>query len=159
MIGLADIPGSREAFIAGAWCATTVIVPALAEHARPGPAAAVAMFFTFSLAFTRAILIDIRDLQGDRMIGKETLPIVLGKRTVQVTLVLLLLVLSVALAVGPPIGWTTNVSHYLLACVVYTVGYLYLYHRRLFVAGLQCEAVVDGSFVLAGLAALAHQYL
>jgi len=154
---LADMPCSRELFLALAWCVTAVVIPLLAEHERLSPAFGVALAFTFALSFTRAALLDIRDIQGDRIVGKETMPIVLGKPAVKVILAALLLAVAALLFFAPGLGWCSPLSYGFLACTAYAAAYLWLYHLRLIGDGYLCEGVVDANFLLAGLVAYVGQ--
>jgi 4-hydroxy-3-methylbut-2-enyl diphosphate reductase len=150
---LADIPCSRELFLAGAWCVTAVVIPLLAQREPLSPAFGVALAFTFALAFTRAALLDIRDIQGDRIVGKETMPIVFGKMAVKTALGLLLFVVAALLLLAPGLGWCPALAYGLLACLLYACAYLWFYHWRLIGEGYLCEGVVDANFLLAGIVA------
>jgi 4-hydroxy-3-methylbut-2-enyl diphosphate reductase len=82
---LKDIPTSKTLFVPLAWAAGTLVLPAVSTQTPlPWWEIGVLAFMTFLIVFLRSALLDIRDIQGDRMIGKETIPIVIGtKQTLQ----------------------------------------------------------------------------
>ncbi|MCP4254929.1 MAG: 4-hydroxy-3-methylbut-2-enyl diphosphate reductase [Candidatus Scalindua sp.] len=148
---LAQIPGSKEMFISIAWAVSTGLIPFLGSSKSSLSSLPVVIAFTFSMVFTRTVLLDVRDVQGDRIIGKETIPIAIGKNNTKAILVVILILLTILLVMSPMKGWTSGFAYYLLPCVAYACGYLYLYHKRLIPSGLACESITDFNFILAGI--------
>ncbi len=148
---LAQIPGSKEMFISVAWAVSTGLITFLGSAESSLSSLPVVLAFTFSMVFTRTVLLDVRDVQGDRIIGKETIPIAIGKNNTKVILVVMLTSLTILLIISPMNGWTSGFSYYLLPCVAYACGYLYLYHKRLIPSGFACESITDFNFILAGI--------
>ena len=148
---LAQIPGSKEMFISIAWAVSTGLITFLGSPEASLSSLPVVLAFTFSMVFTRTVLLDVRDVQGDRIIGKETIPIAIGKKNTKAILVVMLTLLTILLVISPMIGWTSGFSYYLLPCVAYACGYLYLYHKRLIPTGFACEIITDFNFILAGI--------
>lgn len=151
--GLEQFAGSKEIFFGIAWALTTALIPFLVSESKALSTLGVAMAFTFSMAFLRAALLDIRDIQVDRIVGRETIPIAIGKKWTQAMLIAVAGLTALMLAVSPTLGWSSAFSYYLIPCVIYACLYLYLYHIRLIGEGLLCEAVVDFNFILAGIIA------
>ncbi len=147
---LKDIPASKDLALAFAWTIVAVITPLLASEVPFTAATGVAMFFTFTMAFIRSVLFSIKEIQGDQIVGRETLPILTGIKNTKTILVILTVLLAVVLIISGPLGWTGGLSSYLLAGVLYTALYLYLYHRRIISQGTTVELVVDGAFFLCG---------
>ncbi len=150
---LKDIPGSKTIFVALAWGVVTSLLPPLAQEGRLSPGALVAFLFSVILVFIRSTLYDFKDIQGDLMVGKETLPIVLGKRKSENLVVGLLFLLGGVLAVAPFLHWSTTVTFFLLISLGYVVAYYSLYQEKILGKGFLIEGVVDGSFIFAGLLA------
>lgn len=148
---LAQIPGSKEMFISIAWAVSTGLIPFLGSPESSLSSLPVVLAFTFSMVFIRTVLLDVRDVQGDRIIGKETIPIAIGKNKTKAILVVISILLTILLIISPMNGWTSRFSYYLLPCVAYACGYLYLYHKRLIPSGLSCEIITDFNFILAGI--------
>ena len=148
---LAQIPGSKAIFISITWAVSTGLIPFLGAATSSLSALPVVLAFTFSMAFIRTVLLDVKDVQGDRIIGKETIPIAIGKESTKAMLVAISIVLTILLITSPMVGWTSEFSYYLIPCVIYACGYLYLYHKRLMPGGLVCESITDLNFILAGI--------
>jgi 4-hydroxy-3-methylbut-2-enyl diphosphate reductase len=151
---LRDIPGSKTLFVALAWGVVTALLPALASRERILPGTAVAFLFSAILVFVRSTLYDFKDIQGDLMVGKETIPIVLGRPRAEILTVGLLIFLGSLLVVAGPLGWATPAAAFLLISLGYVVFYYYLYRQRILGRGFLFEGVVDGSFIFTGLLAL-----
>jgi len=150
---LKDIPGSKTILVALAWGVVTSLLPPLAQEAKLLTGSFVAFFFSAILVFIRSTLYDFKDIQGDLMVGKETIPIVLGKRATEILVVWLLFLLGGMLIVAAPLKWTTTVSFLLLISLGYVVAYYFLYQKRILGRGFLFEGVVDGSFIFSGLLA------
>jgi len=150
---LRDIPGSKTIFVALAWGMVTSLLPGMASTARVLPGMGVAFLFCTILVFTRCTLYDFKDLQGDLMVGKETIPIVLGKRRTELLIVGLLIFLGGLLTLASPLGWTGQVSSWLLLSLSYVVFYYWLYLQKILGRGFLFEGIVDGSFIFTGLLA------
>ena len=148
---LAQIPGSKAIFISITWAVSTGLIPFLGAPKSSLSALPVVLAFTFSMAFIRTVLLDVRDVQGDRIVGKETIPIAIGKESTKAILVAISILLTILLIISPMINWTSEFSYYLIPCVIYACGYLYLYHKRLMPGGLVCESITDFNFILAGI--------
>lgn len=150
---LAQIPGSKEIFASIAWSLCTVLIIFLGNKADSFHTLAVTFAFTFAISFIRGVFLDIKDFQGDRIIGKETIPVAIGKEKTKLILAVISLLTSALLIVSPIIGWTSSLSYYLLPCLAYACCYLYLYHKRIIRNGILCEAAADFNFILAGILA------
>ncbi|MEK6622510.1 MAG: 4-hydroxy-3-methylbut-2-enyl diphosphate reductase, partial [Planctomycetota bacterium] len=148
---LEQIPGSKEIFYGIAWSVSTALIPFLGTAKILTPALVVALGVTFSLAFVRAVVLDIRDIQGDRILGKETIPIALGKERTKTILTIITALTAVLLGISPLLGWTTSLGYYLLPCVAYAFGYQYLFQKRIVSEALMLETIADFNFILAGI--------
>ncbi|TYT73628.1 4-hydroxy-3-methylbut-2-enyl diphosphate reductase [Desulfobotulus mexicanus] len=87
---LKDIPGSKTILIAIAWGVLCVILPTSAIRGSLDTATLASFLFVAALVFVRTAFFDIMALQGDRIVGKETLPILLGEEKSRRLLILLL---------------------------------------------------------------------
>ncbi|WP_035237592.1 4-hydroxy-3-methylbut-2-enyl diphosphate reductase [Desulfobacter vibrioformis] len=74
-----DMPGSKTILIAAAWGIVTSLLPGLRLNAHFG-LTLIAFIFATGIAFARTAFMDILAVQGDRIAGRETLPILLGKK-------------------------------------------------------------------------------
>lgn len=148
---LKDIPGSKTIFVALAWGVVTSLLPPLAHEEILSPAAYVSFLFSTILVFLRTTLYDFKDIQGDLLVGKETIPIVLGKRRTQILAVALLILLAALLILAPLLKWTSYITFFFLISLIYVVGYYFLYREKILGMGFLFEGVVDGSLIFAGI--------
>jgi len=144
---LKDLPGSKTLLVALAWGVVTSLLPPLAQEGRFLPATLVAFLYTSILVFVRSTLYDFKDIQGDLMVGKETIPIVLGTGKTETLVVLLLIFLGAALTAAATLKWTTSLASVLLISLCYVVSYYYLYRQKITAWGFLFEWAVDGSFI------------
>ena len=136
-----------------AWGVVISLLPSLSEEGWPHSGTIVAFLYSTVLVFVRSTLYDFKDLQGDLMVGKETIPIVLGERNTEMLVISLLVFLGCVLALAVPLGWATSLSPFLLLSLGYAVCYYLLYRNQVIGPGFLFEGIVDGSFIFAGLIA------
>ena len=147
---LREISGSKTLFTALAWGVLAALIPVVCSEEGLSAATAVAFFFVAGLVFIRTGLFEILAIEGDRVVGKETLAIALGpKRTLDLLslgAVFLVVMLFGAAFMGiiPPLGYV------LIPCGLYALGYLTLYRLGLMESGLMLESLVEGNMILAG---------
>lgn len=77
---LKELPGSKTLFVAGAWATLSVLIPC--KDPFNSPSCWLVLFFVFFLVILRDVLMEIIDLQGDRLVGRETMTILLGEEKV-----------------------------------------------------------------------------
>ncbi len=149
---LKDIPASKTFFVAGAWAGVSAAMPYLSAVDKTRFSSFVVVFaFCFFVVLTRAALYDIRDIQGDAVVGRETIPILIGKKWTQI-LVLMFIGLVTALMIASAVGGLiTPLAYPLLIIPAYSLLSLYLYHRRVIFQGTLFELVTDFEFIMAGL--------
>jgi (E)-4-hydroxy-3-methyl-but-2-enyl pyrophosphate reductase len=147
---LREISGSKTLFTALAWGVLAALIPVVCSKERLSAATAVAFFFVAGLVFIRCGLFEILAIEGDRVVGKETLAIALGpKRTLDLLsagAVALVIMLLAAASTGliPPLGYLLSI------CGAYALGYLSLYRVGHMESGLFFESLVEGNMILAG---------
>ncbi|MEE9274016.1 MAG: 4-hydroxy-3-methylbut-2-enyl diphosphate reductase [bacterium] len=150
-----DFPASKTLVVAVGWTVTLGVIPALAAPGPVGPALPVALLFAFSLSLIRSGIVEMRDMQGDRIVGKRTLPIVLGKEPTMTLLCAVCSALAVLLAASVVNGTLgARIGLAMLAPVAYGGFCLYLFRRKVLGHGGLTEAALDLKFIIAGLAAL-----
>jgi len=76
---LRDTPGSKTILMTLAWGTVTCLLPAVSHQSGVFPATIV-FLFAAGLVFSRTAFFDVLAIQGDRITGKETIPILLGER-------------------------------------------------------------------------------
>ncbi|HCS76200.1 MAG TPA: 4-hydroxy-3-methylbut-2-enyl diphosphate reductase, partial [Syntrophaceae bacterium] len=149
---LRDIPGSKNFFTAVAWGIATAILPAVSENQTFSAGMAVAFVLTFSLVFIRSAMSDIMDIQSDKLLGRETIPVIIGKEKTQVLLKIILMILLIILLISPAAGWTGPLSLFLVLCVLYIWICFRLCDRRSGLSGATIEGLLETSYIIAGFA-------
>jgi 4-hydroxy-3-methylbut-2-enyl diphosphate reductase len=154
-----DIPGSKTLFGALAWGSVIALVPLMEPFGTSLDTAILTFLFVFSLVYVKSALFDIIQVQGDLIVGKETLPIILGeKRTFRLLKRMLLFIVALLVA-GPLLHIVRPLSYALVLCPLFLALTLRLYEKRWLYPGIRLEAMVEGPFFLAGLLAVLWQKL
>lgn len=157
---LKDIPASKDVFTGVGWAVATVALPAVAWPGDVNMAAfSIAFIFTFTLVYIRSVLSDIRDIRGDRLVGRETIPIMIGVDGAKVFLALVTAGMASLLVSSAGGGLVGPFAYVLTFSIGYTGMYLWLYHKKVINRGLKFDLVVDGVFHFTGALALAWTFL
>ncbi len=151
---LRNIPTSKDIFSTLGWVGVAVLVPYFAAGNSSLGSLMGAGLFVFGLVFTRSALNDIKDIQGDLIVGRETIPVLIGKKATKVLLGILAIATAGGMIAAARAGWVTSLAYPLLICVAYMCGYLLLYHERILFRRQMFDLLVDANFVLAGVIAL-----
>jgi (E)-4-hydroxy-3-methyl-but-2-enyl pyrophosphate reductase len=147
---LKEIPGSKAVFTSVAWGVLAALIPVFCSERSLTPATAFAFLFVAGLVFIRSGLFEIQALEGDRIVGKETLAVALGKGPTLNLLYYLTLGLMAVMAGATFWGLLPTLGYALLLCGLYALGYLTLYRRGYLESGLLMEGLVEGNLILAG---------
>jgi len=76
-----DIPSSRDLFVALAWATILTFLPQTIQSTLVIDPASIATFsLIFILSFLRSLIFDLRDIEGDRIMGRETLITIIGEK-------------------------------------------------------------------------------
>ena len=151
---LKDIPGSKNIATAIAWAAVTALLPWIEAGPTLTPGVVIAFLFIAGIVFTRSALSDILDIQSDRLIGRETIPVLIGERKTLIILQGISGFLFVLLLAAPLAGWSTSLSFFLLTCVFYIWICFKLYDRRSGFSGVVLEGLLESGYMIAGVSAL-----
>jgi len=150
---LKEIPGSKTMFTAMAWGVLAALIPVVCSDQEISGATAIAFFFVAGMIFIRSGLFEIMAIEGDRVVGKETLPIALGQEHTFRLLYgssLIFIIMLLGAAWG---GVIPSLGYILGLCGVYMLAYLSVYHRDLMESSLMLESLVEGNMILAGILA------
>jgi len=84
---LRDVPTSRDLFVALAWGILLTFIPqALTQRFSLTAPTILTFVWIFSLAYLRSLIFDLRDIEGDRIMGRETLVSFIGERRARKTI-------------------------------------------------------------------------
>ena len=154
--GLKEIPGSKTFFVAVAWAFVTTLIPAWSSSHNPDLKTLSVLFFILLLVFVRNALFDVFEVQGDRIVGKETLPVCIGEQRTLFILHIILGALVVMLLLMPLLGLMSVAGFWLLPGILYIVGLTQMYSKGRLSQGLTMEFCLETVFyLLAGLSWLA----
>lgn len=149
-----DIPGSKTFSIAFAWSIVIGVIPWLRQNALIGLFPLISFIFVFALIYIRSAIFDIFHMQGDLIVGSETLPIIIGeKRALSVLKILsigttlFLILIACLYPEGGFFGILSLCPLSLLICIT-------VYEKRWLRPGIRFEAMIEGSVILSGLLAL-----
>jgi 4-hydroxy-3-methylbut-2-enyl diphosphate reductase len=151
---LRDIPGSKNISTAFAWAVAAAFLPRLEAGSFFNCGLFVSFFFTAGIVFIRSAMSDILDIQRDRLIGQETLPVLIGEEK---TLVILKVVsggLLFLLLFSPFSGCSTSLAYFQLICIFYVWICFKLYDRRSAFSGVVLEGFLESSYIVAGISSL-----
>lgn len=149
--GLRTLPGSRDLMFAGAWSFLLAFLPGyISAGAAITPGIVIWAAVLFFLFLSRCLLADLVDLQGDALMGMDTIPIHAG-RSLSVRLFwLCLLLATVLLAAGIAMGYLTgSAAAFFPGPLFLAAGYLIL-GRTPFPSELFKRVIADGSLFAAG---------
>lgn len=155
---LSNIPGSKEILVAGALGIVAVAMPVWQTHHAWTPRAWAALILVTGLGFARTVIYDIRDMQNDQVLGRETLPILIGKRRAKTILYTLMGLLGF-FTMGATLMGIRSPHAFPVAAVfglglLYPLFYLWYYHERFTTGRPSFEIKPELSFYLLGLLAL-----
>ena len=149
-----DIPGSKTLLIALAWGIVTSVFPSLTAPEGITWSTAVVFFWASGMVFIRTAFFDILDMQGDRIVGKETIPILMGEQKTIRLLKLILLILMAILPLSSAAGLVSMMGFLQVIPLFALLVILSAHEKEYVLSGIRLEFLVDTHFILAGLIAL-----
>ncbi len=155
---LKEIPGSKTFLVALAWSMATVLLPNWGSAAPPASLLTL-LILVLVFIYVRNALFDVFDVQGDRIVGKETLPVCIGEEKTLFFLTYLLYGLFVA---GIVLPWTVLLPK---AMIFFLPGVAYLlFITKKYQAGgtspsSRLEFQLENSLYLVALALLLGSYV
>lgn len=160
---LKDIPTSRDLFTALAWAVLITLLPHAIHTTLVIKPATIALFlWIFYLSYLRSLFFDLRDIEGDRILGRETLVTIVGEKSVR-RLIYMTLVCSFTFLIGIS-GFMFIKNDFKTSALAYAILFqlpvllhlwLFMKYHRKFVNAYSVLFNIfgDGQFYLAGLGA------
>jgi (E)-4-hydroxy-3-methyl-but-2-enyl pyrophosphate reductase len=146
-----DIPGSKTVLIAMAWGTVTAVPPPLAVSAPFNWVTALIFLWSAGFVFVRTAFFDILDMQGDRIVGKETIPILLGEKRSIRLLKTMLVVLIALLMLSSAFQMFSSLGFVLIICPIFMLLILSAYQRGLMLPSIKLEFLIETNFLIAGI--------
>jgi len=154
---LKEIPGSKTFFVAMAWAFVIIVVPYGRAAMVISTELISAFLFVLLLVYVRSALYDVFEVQGDRIVGKETLPVCIGQTKTMRLLYLLFVVLALLTAGGVVSGLLPLTWLVLLPAVLYLFAVAGMYDSGRIAYSPKLEFAVDSVFpLIAGLSYLVN---
>ena len=153
-----DVPGSKTILIALAWGVVTTTVPILSTTPPPFFASLITIVWATGLVFCRTAFFDVLDMQGDRIVGKETLPILLGTQTTYAIIKKILIVLIIVVIASGFFNILPSLAFLLAICPFLLWFFVKMYEHDQTLPGARTEMLVEGLFVLSGLLTFVYRF-
>jgi 4-hydroxy-3-methylbut-2-enyl diphosphate reductase len=147
---LRDIPGSKTFMIAVAWGMVTALLPPLSLADKAQGVMVLIFLWAAGIVFVRTAFFDVLDMQGDRIVGKETIAILLGEKRSLRLLKIMLLILIAALLLLSSFHLISYLGFMLVASPITLLLLLSAYEQGLLLPSAKLEFLVETNFVLAG---------
>ncbi|MFP3998326.1 MAG: 4-hydroxy-3-methylbut-2-enyl diphosphate reductase [Desulfobacterales bacterium] len=155
---LKRIPGSKTVLVTMAWGIAAALVPAVDAYGSVGVSGIIAFVWICTLVFVRTSFFDIIDMQGSRIVGRETIPIILGeKRTMDLlkaVLIAAVLLLFFSAAAGIISPFSTVFSLVPAAMLLF----LFIHERTSRFLGIWRGFLMESHFIFTGVLALLFLY-
>ncbi|MFH2058233.1 MAG: 4-hydroxy-3-methylbut-2-enyl diphosphate reductase [Pseudomonadota bacterium] len=144
-----DIPGSKTILIILAWGTVTCLLPAVSSQCNL-VSVVVVFLFAIGLVFARTAFFDILAIQGDRITGKETLPILLGEKT-SFKIIKYVLMADMGILIWAGFSDLLVKRAFLLAFIPFIMLLLIrFFEKDSLISGVHREFIIEFLFVAAG---------
>jgi len=144
---LKDILGVKNITIALTWAVGSTLLPAICLLEKEIMQILLIFYFFFLKSLINAVLFDIRDIEGDRISGVRTMPVVLGRQKTKNLLLILNSTLIPWLAISYLSGFFYQYLPVLIFAIAY--GYWYIIHfcKEGVKIGKSLDLLVDGEWI------------
>ena len=151
VISIQDLPGSKTILIALAWGIVTTLLPAISVKEKILPVTLTVFCWSAALVFVRTAFFDMLDMQGDRIVGRETLALLLGEKKTINLLKIILGILFLGSIFSSISGLTNPLSILLSLCIVFMGTIIYAHEKGHMLPGFRMEFLIESLFVLTGI--------
>ena len=145
-----DIPSSKTILIAVAWGVVTALLPPLSALHQMKLSTIAVFAVSTGMVFVRTAFFDILDMQGDRLVGRETIPIILGEKRAMTLLRGMLIGIVVLLLVATVFNWLSSLGFLLVLCPLFMALTFSAYRFGSVLPGTLLEFLVETHFIIAG---------
>ena len=148
-----DIPGSKDIVIASAWTFAVAVLPSITYESFPGLITLAGGAYVFVLVFSKATILAIGEMQSDKLVGLETIPVLIGKERTEKLLYILNILLAlvfISLVALKLLGFRALV---LLVPVLYSIVCIRVLSRKGLFFRLYHQLVLDINFFITGILA------
>ncbi len=156
---LSDIPGSKTTLIAVAWGVVTAVLPALAAFGTIRFSTILVFLWCAASVFVRTVFFEILEIHGDRIVGRETIPLLIGEKRSLAVLKKMLKIIPLFLLACALLRLVSSVGIPLAACSLFLYLLIAAYQRGMTAPGFRTELIVDFYFILVGVVTFAWSAL
>jgi 4-hydroxy-3-methylbut-2-enyl diphosphate reductase len=133
-----------------AWGIVTALLTPLSLAATPHWITGLIFLWAAGLVFARSVFFDILDMQGDRIVGKETIAILLGEKRSLRLLKTILIILMAALFVLSALHLISYLGFFLISSPMLLLLLLSAYEQGILLPSVKLELLVETNFLMAG---------
>ena len=154
LVSLSSLPGAKDVLVAAALSVVAVVMPNWVKGGHWDLHTFAAVVLVAALGFSRTVIYDIRDMQNDQVLGRDTLPILMGKQAAKRVLIgllsgILLVLIGLTLSSRAPRAvWEAGI---MASALIYPLLYQWYYHERFNAGRPAFELRPEFSFYLLGL--------
>jgi 4-hydroxy-3-methylbut-2-enyl diphosphate reductase len=148
------IPGSKDVLGTLALAVIGLVLPAWQQDHLWVWHSLSALLFAGALVFSRSIILSLAHMQKDQILGRETLPILIGRSRSQF---LMYVILALAWCFNAALALQAmNIRAFavLTLCAIYPIVYQWIYHIRFSAERPRFDPGVEPALFLVGLMAL-----
>ena len=152
------MPGSKDMLVAVAVAVLTLALPLWYDGRSWGARAWSGLLFITALVIARTTTYNLKDMQNDQILGRETLPILFGRNVTKVLLIGYLMIALITTVTVTFLQRQANnpwpIATILTACASYPIFYLLFFQEQRSASKFTIKPWIETSFFLAGLLAL-----
>ena len=154
-----DLPGSKSIAEALAWGTISSLLPIIGWPTPFWPGVLVSFFFVSSMCYIRSGLFDILNIQGDLIVGKETLPVALGEEKALKLLLVLNSLFGIFILLSTAIGMVSHLGYFYIVCFMISFFYLEAYYKGWMRDGYLLQSIAEVNLLMAGVFAFIWELL
>ena len=136
-----------------AWGMVTALLPPLSLADKPHWISGVIFLWAVGLVFARTAFFDILDMQGDRIVGKETIAILLGEKRSLRLLKVILIILMASVFLLSIFHIISYFGFFLISSPLLLMLLLSAYEQGIVLPSVKLELLVETNFLMAGVPA------
>ncbi len=148
---LKDLPGSKDFLVSLAWAWVIVLIPMMHNEVYFSYESVAMLIFVVLTVFIRALVFDIVSIEGDKIIGRETIPILIGPKRTEIMLLIITAFLGISMFLSAAFGLVPEIGYYLIFSPAFMVLCLYVFQKRRIQAGTLFDAIIDSNFIVIGI--------
>ena len=136
-----------------AWGIVAALLTPLALADKPHWITGLIFLWAAGLVFVRTAFFDVLDMQGDRIVGKETIAVLLGEKRSLRLLKILLIVLMAGLLILSSLHLISYLGFFLIGSPILLLLLVSAYEQGILLPSVKLELLVETNFILAGVTA------